>query len=115
MAPVSSLLFWQPAKLGARPHERHGHYDLAGGDGTWGRDLGFGCRNRRSKLYLAWSSGSVPHEPASGPSAFDQRCRKPRREGLGRFIYSCRTKRGDADSTDNRIARSLNDSEKDHE
>jgi hypothetical protein len=95
------------AKLGARPHERHGDNGLAGGDGAWGSDLGFGCRNSRNKLYLAWSIGSVLHEPASGPSAFDQLCRKPPRERFRRFIHSCRTKRGDADSTQKRIARSL--------
>ena len=67
-------------------HERHSDHDLAGGDGAWGSDLGFGCLNSRSKLYLAWSGGSVPDEPASGPSAFDQPCRKPRRKGFRRFI-----------------------------
>src|SRR4029077_2606977 len=40
------------AKLGARPHERHGHHDLAGGDGGWGSDLGFGYLNRRSYTLL---------------------------------------------------------------
>ncbi len=103
------------AKLGARPHERHGDNDLAGGDGAWGSDLGFGWRNSRNKLYLAWSGGSVPHEPASGPSALDQLCRKPRREGFRRPLCSYRTKRGDANSTQERIARSLNDSEKNYE
>ena len=29
-----------------------------------------------------WSGASVPHEPASGPAAFDQRYRKPRRNSL---------------------------------
>jgi hypothetical protein len=73
------------AGLGARTHERDGDHDLTGGDGAWGSDLGFGRRNSRSKLHLAWSGGSVPHEPASGPSAFDQLYRKPRREGFRRF------------------------------
>jgi hypothetical protein len=50
-----------------------------------GSDLGFGWRNSRSKLHLAWSGGAVPDEPASGPSAFDQLCGKPRREGFRRF------------------------------
>ena len=69
------------AKLGARSLERHGDHDLAGGDGARGSDLGFGRRNSRNKLYLAWSGGSIAREPASGPSALDQLCGKPRREG----------------------------------
>ena len=75
-----------------------------------GSDLGFGWRNSRSKLYPAWSGGFVLRESASDPSVFDQLRGKPRRE---RLFYSYRTKRGDADSTHKRIARSLkNDSEK---
>jgi hypothetical protein len=58
------------AQLGARPAERHIHHDLAGGNGAWGIDLGFRCRNSGTKLYLAWSGGSVPDEPASGGPAF---------------------------------------------
>ena len=73
------------AKLGARAHERHGDHDLAGSDGAWRSDVGFGCLIGRSKLHVGWSSCSVPDEPASGPSAFDQLCRKPRREGFRRF------------------------------
>jgi Na+/melibiose symporter-like transporter len=65
------------AKLGARQDERHSDHDLAGGDGAWGSDLGFGCLIGRSKLHVGRSSCSVPDEPASGPSAFDQLCRKP--------------------------------------
>ena len=115
---ASELWVGDPARdpgLGTGPHERHSDHDLAGGDGAWGSDLGFGWRNSRNKLHLAWSSGAVPHEPASGPSAFDQLWRRPRREGFRRFIYSCRTKKGDADSTHKRIARSLNDTEKNYE
>ena len=70
------------AKLGASPHERHSNHDLAGGDGAWGCDLGFNCYPSRRKLYLAWSGGSLPREPASGPSAFDQRHKAPRRSSL---------------------------------
>jgi hypothetical protein len=98
------------AGLGARPHECHSDHDLSGGDGAWGSDLGFGRRNNRSKLHIAWSGGPVPDEPASGPSAFDQLCGKSRRKGFRRFIYSCRVKRGGANSTHKRIARGLNDS-----
>src|SRR5262249_39141607 len=53
------------ARLGVRSAERHSHHDLAGGDGARGRDLGFRCRDRGSKLYLHWSGGSVPDEPAA--------------------------------------------------
>jgi hypothetical protein len=95
------------AGLGARPAERHDHDGLAGGDVAWGSHLGFGCGNGRSKFYLAWSSGSVPSEPTSDPSAFDQPCWKPRREGLRSFIYSCRTNRSDYDSTHKRVASRL--------
>jgi len=64
-----------------------------------GSDLGFGCRNSRSQLHLAWSGGALPHEPACGPSAFDQLCRKPRRRGCRRFLYRCRACRGDVNRT----------------
>jgi predicted MFS family arabinose efflux permease len=37
-----------------------------------GSDLGFGRRNSRSKLHLAWSGGAVSDQSDSGPSAFDQ-------------------------------------------
>src|SRR5271166_218641 len=77
------------AGLGARPHERHGHHDLAGSYGAWGSDLGLDCCDRWIKLYLAWSSGSVPHKPGSDPAAFNQLCTKPRTEGFRPFIYSC--------------------------
>ena len=36
-----------------------------------------------NELCPAWSSGSIPHEPAFGRPAFDQRWRKSRREDLG--------------------------------
>ena len=60
-------------------------------------------RNGRNNLCLAWSGGSVPHESASCPSAFDQLCRKPRREDVRRFICSCRTNKDDAYSTQKQI------------
>jgi len=73
------------------PNERHGHHDLSGSDGAWGSHLGFGCLNRRSTRYLAWSGDSFPHEPASGPSAFDQRAKKARRKSLGLAIRKFRS------------------------
>ena len=103
------------AKLGTRSPECHGNHDLAGGDGAWGSHLGFGGSNRGNKLYLAWSGGSAPHQSVSSPSAFDQLCKGPRREGFRRPPDSYRTKRGDVNSAQERIARSLNDSEKDYE
>jgi MFS family permease len=39
------------------------------------------------QLHLARGGNAVPDEPVSGPSALDQLCGKPRREGLRRFIY----------------------------
>jgi MFS family permease len=48
------------ARLGKRPHERHGHHGFTGGSGSWRGDLGFCRRNDRNDLYVAWSGGSVP-------------------------------------------------------
>jgi hypothetical protein len=42
---------------------------ISQGDSAWGNDLGFGWRNSRSKLHLAWSGGAVLDKPVSGPSA----------------------------------------------
>ena len=86
-----------------------------GGDGAWGNDLGFGWVNRRNKLHLARSGGSIPRELASGPSAFDQLCRNLEERVPGIFrhlINSYRSKRGDAESDRKRIARRVSDSEK---
>jgi len=51
----------------------NGDHDLAGGDGAWGGDVGFGCRDSRSKFYLARSGDAIRHQPSSFSSAFDQR------------------------------------------
>ena len=48
-------------RLGAGPHERHGDHDLAWGDGAWAGDVGFGCRDSRSKFYLARSGDAIRH------------------------------------------------------
>src|SRR5215469_11423279 len=78
--------------LGARTPERHGHYDLAGGYGTWGSHLGFGSYDSRGKLHFALGGGSVPRKSGSGAPAFDQRCR---------------IKRSHPDNTHRRIGRRL--------
>jgi hypothetical protein len=69
-----------------------------------GSDLGFGWCNSRNKLYLAWSSGSVPDEPAFGPSALNQCYKQPRRNSLSPFIWRSPTSGGRS-----HIAGSLND------
>jgi hypothetical protein len=55
-------------------------------------------RSRLSPERLARSGGSFPRELASGLSAFDQLCRKPRRKGFRHLINSYRSKRDDAES-----------------
>jgi hypothetical protein len=86
------------AKLGARSHERHSYHDLARSHGLWGSDLEFRCRISRTHSHLAWSGSSIPHEPPSGPSAFDQRGRRTRRQGLRLSLQKYRVWRGDTNS-----------------
>ncbi len=86
------------AKLGARSHERHSYHDLARSHGVWGSDLEFRCRISRTHSHLAWSGSSIPHEPPSGPSAFDQRGRRTRRQGLRLSLQKYRVWRGDTNS-----------------